>query len=90
MRLLQKLAGNMSVVTIEKNNEPEITIMTNTKVVPHRDSQPVDKELENKEVVLTLVERIPEKILKQTTLRKKKVSFKEDAEELGAYQESVG
>ena len=80
----------MSVDTIEKNIEPEITIITNTKVVPHGDSQPLDKELEKKEKVLTLVERIPEKILKQTTLRKKRVSFKEDAEELGADQESVG
>ena len=36
----------------------------------------------------TLVENIPEGILKQTTLRRTRVSLKEVAEELGLEQES--
>ena len=36
----------------------------------------------------TLVEKIPEEILKQTQLRRNRVSFEEEAEELGLDQES--
>ena len=43
-------------------------------------------EPENKEVVRTLVEKIPQDILRQTTLRRKKESFK--VELLGLDQES--
>ena len=43
------------------------------------------REPEHKEVVRSLVERIPEDILERTTLRKKRVSFKE---EVGLDQES--
>ena len=70
------------------NNEPETTVVGKTKVGPDGDSQPRDKELECEDVVRTLVEWIPEEILMQTTLRKKKVSFKKDAGELGVDQES--
>ena len=35
-----------------------------------------------------MVEKIPEDILRQTTLRKKKVTFKKEAEHLGPDQES--
>ena len=55
-----------------------------TRVSPHGDSQLRGKELESKEVVQTLVDRIPEEMIMQTTLSKKMVSFKEEAEELGA------
>ena len=41
-----------------------------------------------KKVVQSLVERIPEDILKRTMVRKKKVAFKEEAEHLGLGQES--
>ena len=54
MRLLQKLAGNKSAVTIERNNEK-------AKVGPHGDSQLGDKENESREENRTLVERITEK-----------------------------
>ena len=43
---------------------------------------------ENKEVVRTLVEKIPEDILRRTKLQKKNVSFKEEVEHLGLDQES--
>ena len=39
-------------------------------------------------MVRTLVEKIPEEIFKQTTLHRKRVSFKEEAEELGLDHES--
>ena len=45
-------------------------------------------DLGSKEVVRTLVEKITEEILKETTLRRKRVSFKEEAEEFGLAQES--
>ena len=47
-----------------------------------------DNEPQSKEVVRTLVAKIRGEILLQTTLRKKKVSFKEDAEEFRAGLES--
>ena len=50
--------------------------------------QNLQVKLESEEVVRTLVEKIPDEILTQTTLRRKKVSFKVEAEELGADQET--
>ena len=47
-----------------------------------------EKQLDDKEVVQSLVEKIPEEILRQTIVRKKKVSFREEAEHLGLGQES--
>ena len=46
-----------------------------------------DRELESKKAVRTLVEKIPEQILIQNLLRRKR-SFKEVAEVLGVVQES--
>ena len=43
---------------------------------------------ESNEVVRTRNQKIPEEKLKQTTLRRKKVSLKEEAEEIGIHQES--
>ena len=43
---------------------------------------------DGKEVVLSMVEKIPDDILEQTRARKKKVAFKEEAENLGLGQES--
>ena len=47
-----------------------------------------DKDLEMEEVVRTLVEKFPDEILMQTTLRREKVSFKLEAEEPEADQKS--
>ena len=47
-----------------------------------------ERKPNGKEVVQSLVERIPEDILEQTVVRKKKVAFKEEAEHLGLSQES--
>ena len=45
------------------------------------------RQPDGKEVVRTLVEKIPEDILRQTTLWKKKVTFREEVEHLGPDQE---
>ena len=42
---------------------------------------------DSKDVVRSLVDKIPEDILEQTRVRKKKVTFKEDTEHLGPGQE---
>ena len=47
-----------------------------------------NRESENKEVVQTLVEKIPEETIYRTTLRRERVSFKEEVEHLGLDQES--
>ena len=47
-----------------------------------------ERKPDGKEVVQSLVERIPEDILEQTVVWKKKVAFKEEAEHLGLSQES--
>ena len=44
--------------------------------------------MKDRQPVRTLVEKIPEDILRRTTFRKKKASFKEEAEHLGLDQES--
>ena len=45
-------------------------------------------EPEKREVVRALVEKTPEDILRRTTLRKKRVSFKEEIEDLGQNHQS--
>ena len=47
-----------------------------------------EKPPDDKEIVQTLVEKIPEEILRWTTFRKKKMSFREEAEHLGPGEES--
>ena len=47
-----------------------------------------ERKPDGKEVVQSLVERIPENILERTIVRKKKIAFKEEAEHLGLSQES--
>ena len=47
-----------------------------------------EKQLDDKDVVQSLVEKTPEEILRQTMVRKKKVTFREEAEHLGLGQES--
>ena len=85
-RLLEKLADDKQVVRNNEKDKPEVTILKRGEAAHGEDStirQPHDKE-----VVRTLVEKIPEVILRQTTLRKKKVTFKKEAEHLGPDQMS--
>ena len=71
MRLLEKLANDKPVVSTKRNDEPEVAVMRRKEVLCDENSLKTG-EPENKEVVRTLVENIPEDILNQTTLRRKK------------------
>ena len=78
MRLLEKLADDKTVISTRRNDEPEFTIISIEEVSVDEDSMKA-RQPENKEVVRTLVEKTPEEILRRTTLRRKKVSFKEES-----------
>ena len=88
MNLLQKLADNKPIDSARRDDEPEVTIIRR-KGVGFGDKNLLNAgDLGSKEVIRTLVEKIPEKICKETTLRRKRVSFKEEAEEFGLAQKS--
>ena len=88
LNLLQKLADKEHLGSTRSYDEPEVTKMRRKRVGSG------DKNLvnagypESNEVVRTLFEKIPEGTLKQTTLRRKRVSLKEEAEELGLDKKS--
>ena len=67
--------------------EPEVTILRRNMADGSEDSSK-ERKPDGKEVVQSLVERVPEDILERTMARKKKVAFKEEAEHLGLSQES--
>ena len=83
---LEKLAVDRPVVRDNNKDEPEVTILRRREAAYSEDSLK-EKQPDDKEVVQSLVEKIPEEILRQTTFRKKKVSFREEAEHLGLDQE---
>ena len=85
-RLLEKLADDKPVVKEKVKEEPEVTILRRNEADGREDSLK-EKKSDGKEVVQSLVERIPEDLLKRTMVRKKKVAFKEEAEHLGLSQE---
>ena len=87
MRLLEKLADDKPVVSNRRNDGPYITIMRRKKVLRDKNSLKTG-EPGNKEVVRTVVENIPEDILRQTMLRRKKASFEERVEDLEQDQEA--
>ena len=87
MGLLQKLADDKPVVSTRRDDKPKFTIMRKEKVPGDKNSLK-NGDPESKKLVRTLVENIPQGILKQTTLRRKKMSYREEAEELGPHQES--
>ena len=66
---------------------PELTILRREETVNNTD---VSKGsiTDSKEVVRSLVEKIPDKILEQTKVRDKKVTFREEVEHRGLDQES--
>ena len=86
-RLLEKLADDKPVVRNNDKDKPEVTILKRGKAARGEDSM-TGGQPDHKENVRTLVEKIPEDILRWTRFRKKKVSFKEGAEHLGLDQES--
>ena len=87
MRLLEKLSDDKPVIQGKGQEAPELTILRREETVNNTD---VSKGsiTDSKEVVRSLVEKIPEKILEQTKVRDKKVTFREEVEDLGLDQES--
>ena len=65
MRLLEKLSDDKPVIQGKSQEAPELTILRREKTVNNTD---VSKGIttDSKEVVRSLVEKIPEKILEQT------------------------
>ena len=87
MRLLEKLADDKPVIEGIGKEEPEVTILRRRGTVVGENSLEVSNP-DGKEVVPSLVDKIPDDILERTRVRKKKVAFKEEAEHLGTGQES--
>ena len=88
-RLLEKLADDKPVNVGKGGEEPEVTILRRNKTVGNADSPRGSGSVtDGKEVVRSLVDKIPDKILERTQVRKKKVAFKEEAEHMGLGQES--
>ena len=67
--------------------EPEVTILRYSGTASNGNTSKVTNR-DRKEVVQSLVEKIPADLLEQTRVRKKRVEFKEEAEYLGLGQES--
>ena len=67
--------------------EPEVTRLRRNETVGGEDSLK-ESNPDGKEVVQSLVDKIPDDILERTCVGKKKVAFKEKAEHLGLGQES--
>ena len=86
MRLLEKLADDKPVIKEKGKEEPEVTILGRNETGGGEDS--LREKSDGKEVVQSLVDKIPDDILERTRDRKKKVAFKEEAEHLGQEQES--
>ena len=74
--------------TSENDDKPEVTILDRTKQGSCEDNQLKGRVSKSNEGVRTSLENIAEEVLMETKLRKKKVSFKEETEDLGTGQES--
>ena len=86
MRLLEKLADDKPVVKEKGKEEPEVTILRRIETGGGEDY--LKEKSDGKEVVQSLVDKIPDDILERTWVRKKKVAFRGEAEQLGLEQES--
>ena len=87
MRLLEKLADDKPVIQEKGKEEPEVTILRRSERVSDKNTSKATNP-DGKEVVQSLVEKIPDDQLEQTRVTKKKVAFKEETEYLGLGQES--
>ena len=74
------------MVSISGDDGPEVTIIKREET--HDGNSMKVRKPGKKEVVRSQVERIPEDILRRTTLRRKRVPFKEEIEHLELDQES--
>ena len=86
MRLLEKLADDKPVIIEKSKEEPEVTILRRNETGGGEDS--LKEKSDGKEVVQSLVDKVPDDILERTRVRKKKVAFKVEAEHFGLRQES--
>ena len=86
MRLFEKLADDKPVIKEKAKGEPEVTILRRNETGGGEDS--LKEKSDGKEVVQSLVDKIPDDIFERTRVRKKKVAFKEETELLGLEQES--
>ena len=86
MRLLEKLADDKPVIQEKGKEEPEVTKLRTSEIVSDKNTSKVTNP-DGQEVVQSLVEKIPDDILEQTRVRKKKLAFNEEAEYLGLGQE---
>ena len=86
-RLLKKLAEDKLVNEGKGREEPEVMVLRRKETVGNADSLR-GSVTDGDEVVLSLVDKIPDNILERTQVRKKKVALKEEAEHLGLGQES--
>ena len=87
MKLLESLADNRPVVQTNDKDKPEVSILRRDEAAYGEDSLK-EQQLDGKYVVQSLVEKIPEEILRRTMDRQKKVTFNEEAKLLGLGQES--
>ena len=85
--LLENLADDRPVVRNNDKDEPEVSILRGNEAAYGEDSLK-ENQLDDKDVVQSLVEKIIEEILRQTMVRKKKVKIRQEAEHLGLGQES--
>ena len=86
-RFFEKLADDKFVIKEKGKEEPEVTILRRKEADSGEDSSKENNSGE-REVVQSLVDKIPEDILERTRVRRKKVAFKDEAEHLGLGQVS--
>ena len=70
-KLLEKLADDKTVNVGKSREEPEVTTLRRSETVGNTDS-PRGSGTDGKEVVRSLVDKIPDNILERTQVRKKK------------------
>ena len=87
MRLLEKLADDKPVIERKGKDEPEVTILRRSETASYENTSG-ESNPDDREIVQSLVDKIPEDILERTRVRKKKVVFKEEVGHLGTCQES--
>ena len=87
-RLLESLADDRPVVQTNDKDESEVSKLRRDEAAYSEDTLK-EKQLDGKDVVQSLEEKIPEEILRWTMVRKKEVTFNaEPAKHLGLGQES--
>ena len=87
MRLLEKLADDKPVIERKGKEEPEVTILRRSETASGENTSE-ESNPNGKEIVQSLVDKIPDDILERTRVRKKKVAFKEEVEQFGMGQMS--